>query len=190
MAKFKKIELDKQNGIVTLGAGQRLKPVYRALEGSGFGFVGGTSPTVGISGYLLGGGHSLLSRQYGVGSDSLLEVTLVTSNGTILTVNDRQHSDLFWAIRGGGNGNFGIAVVRRHTSCIKNLIFVIGIQGKSSPNGKERESPWDNELLIRLKRKYKARFPSIQPILQEHAATDGISHALHSRFPKYALFLE
>ncbi|KAH9910680.1 FAD-binding domain-containing protein, partial [Epithele typhae] len=59
--------------------------------------------TVGAaSGWLLGGDHSALSPNYGLGVDNLLEITVVSANGTELTASSHQNTDLFWGLRGGG----------------------------------------------------------------------------------------
>lgn len=89
---------------------------YRALINEAYdGFVlnGGRCPTVGVSGFMLGGGLGPFSRSLGMGVDSLLEVTLVTADGRVVTVSHTDHPDsdegmLFWALSGAGGGNFGI----------------------------------------------------------------------------------
>ena len=68
----------------------------------------GTCPGVGIAGLTLGGGIGFLSRQYGLTCDNLAAVELVDADGGCY-VPARSHPDLFWALRGGGGGNFGIA---------------------------------------------------------------------------------
>ncbi|KAJ4988300.1 FAD-linked oxidoreductase-like protein 18 [Stagonosporopsis vannaccii] len=70
--------------------------------------VSGANPSVGIVGWLTGGGHGFLSSTYGMGSDNLLEATVVLPNGSIVTVNPWHHTDVFFAIRGGGGGTFGV----------------------------------------------------------------------------------
>jgi FAD/FMN-containing dehydrogenase len=70
---------------------------------TGFGDTG----SVGIGGITLGGGVGYLVRKYGLTIDDLLAAEVVTADGEILQVDDRNHPDLFWAIRGGG-GNFGV----------------------------------------------------------------------------------
>lgn len=59
-------------------------------------------------GWFTGGGHGPLSSTYGFGSDNVLEATIVLMNGTVVTTNSCSHPDLFWAIRGGGGGTFGV----------------------------------------------------------------------------------
>jgi hypothetical protein len=66
-------------------------------------------PTVGVAGLTLGGGVGVLGRAYGLASDNLQAVHIVTADGTVRTCSATQNSDLFWACRGGGGGNFGIA---------------------------------------------------------------------------------
>ncbi|MGE0226934.1 MAG: FAD-binding oxidoreductase [Dehalococcoidia bacterium] len=72
----------------------------------------GDAPTVGIGGLTLGGGIGWFVRKHGLTIDHLLEVEVVMADGRVLVANQREHADLFWAVRGGG-GNFGI-VTRYH----------------------------------------------------------------------------
>ncbi|MFF9626447.1 FAD-binding oxidoreductase [Streptomyces griseosporeus] len=91
-----------------VGAGAKLIDVYRALAAKGTTIPAGSCPTVGVSGLTLGGGHGVVSRAYGLTCDSLTAATLVTADGKQLTADARNHQDLFWALRGAGNGNFGV----------------------------------------------------------------------------------
>jgi FAD/FMN-containing dehydrogenase len=68
----------------------------------------GSCPSVGVSGLVLGGGHGVASRAYGLTCDNLTQATVITADGTQVTANASSHSDLFWALRGAGNGNFGV----------------------------------------------------------------------------------
>jgi FAD/FMN-containing dehydrogenase len=67
----------------------------------------GDTPSVGIGGLTLGGGVGYLVRKYGLTIDNLLAAEIVTADGQLRRVDANTHSDLFWAIRGGG-GNFGV----------------------------------------------------------------------------------
>ncbi|MFI9176435.1 FAD-binding oxidoreductase [Streptomyces lincolnensis] len=91
-----------------VGAGSKLIDVYRALAAKGVTIPAGSCPSVGVSGLTLGGGHGVVSRAYGLTCDSLTQATIVTADGKQLTANTTDHKDLFWALRGAGNGNFGI----------------------------------------------------------------------------------
>lgn len=95
-------------GQAVVGAGSKLIDVYRGLAAKGVTIPAGSCPTVGVSGLVLGGGHGVASRAYGLTCDSLTRATLVTADGTQVTADAQQHSDLFWALRGAGNGNFGV----------------------------------------------------------------------------------
>ncbi|MFJ5777427.1 FAD-binding oxidoreductase [Streptomyces sp. NPDC093094] len=95
-------------GEAVVGAGAKLIDVYRALAARGATIPAGSCPTVGVSGLVLGGGHGVVSRAYGLTCDSLTQATLITADGRQLTANARENKDLFWALRGAGNGNFGV----------------------------------------------------------------------------------
>jgi FAD/FMN-containing dehydrogenase len=95
-------------GEAVVGAGAKLIDVYRALAARGVTIPAGSCPTVGVSGLVLGGGHGVVSRAYGLTCDSLTQATLVTADGRELVANARENKDLFWALRGAGNGNFGV----------------------------------------------------------------------------------
>jgi FAD/FMN-containing dehydrogenase len=94
---------------VRVGTGTRLIDLYSRLAAHGLAVPGGSCPTVGVAGLALGGGVGVLSRAYGLTSDHLEAVQIVTADGRILDCDARHHSDLLWASRGGGGGNFGVA---------------------------------------------------------------------------------
>jgi FAD/FMN-containing dehydrogenase len=96
------------DGTAVIGAGARLIDIYTALAGVGRCLPAGTCPSVGIAGLTLGGGIGILSRKYGLTCDRLVSATVVTADGTSRTVSASVEPDLFWALRGGGGGNFGV----------------------------------------------------------------------------------
>ncbi len=89
----------------TIGGGARLMEVYTALANAGRALPAGSCPTVGIGGLTLGGGIGVTARKYGLTCDKLVSAQVVTADGEQRTVAD---GDLFWALRGGGGGNFGV----------------------------------------------------------------------------------
>ncbi|MEU6803676.1 FAD-binding oxidoreductase [Streptomyces neyagawaensis] len=100
-------------GEAVIGAGAKLIDVYRALAAKGVTIPAGSCPTVGVSGLTLGGGHGVTSRAYGLTCDSLTQATLITADGKQLVANATTNQDLFWALRGAGNGNFGVVTELR-----------------------------------------------------------------------------
>ncbi|TQI66423.1 FAD-binding oxidoreductase [Clostridium sp. KNHs216] len=95
---------------VTVEGGVSNRELYEYVSSKGYPFPGGTCPTVGLSGYALGGGWGLSCRRFGLGCDSLVELELVDYKGKILTASSECNPDLFWACRGGGGGSFGVIV--------------------------------------------------------------------------------
>ena len=95
-----------------IGAGTPLIEVYETLFDYGVTIPGGSCPTVGTTGLVLGGGFGLLSRLLGITADSLLGVEMVTADGDVVRADERENPDLFWACQGGG-GNFGIVTSLR-----------------------------------------------------------------------------
>ena len=69
----------------------------------------GSCPTVGLGGLALGGGYGLAARAWGLTADTVTGITVITPDGKLRRVDRRHDADLFWALRGGGGGNFGIA---------------------------------------------------------------------------------
>ncbi|MGW9022813.1 FAD-binding oxidoreductase [Streptomyces sp. NPDC055722] len=100
-------------GEAVVGAGSKLIDVYRALTAKGVTIPAGSCPTVGVSGLTLGGGHGVISRAYGLTCDSLTQATLITADGKQLVANATENKELFWALRGAGNGNFGVVTELR-----------------------------------------------------------------------------
>lgn len=97
-------------GRATVGAGTRLIDLYAGLAEQGVAVPAGTCPTVGVAGLTLGGGIGVVSRRYGLTCDVLESVRMVTADGRIRECDARRDADLYWACRGGGGGNFGVAV--------------------------------------------------------------------------------
>jgi hypothetical protein len=93
-----------------VNAGETIYNTLETLAKQNAIIVTGADATVGIIGFLTGGGHGYTSSTYGMGADNLLEATIVTPFGDILTANPCQHSDIFYAIRGGGGGTYGVVL--------------------------------------------------------------------------------
>ena len=94
--------------LATVGAGAQLIDIYNQLGSSGRLLPGGSCPTVGIAGLALGGGIGVFGRAYGMTCDNIASLEIVTADGSLRRCTPRSNSDLYWASRGGGGGNFGI----------------------------------------------------------------------------------
>ncbi|KAH8680428.1 hypothetical protein BGZ61DRAFT_359187 [Ilyonectria robusta] len=96
---------------VTLGAGVQGFDILSAGHNAGYVVVGGECPTVGITGgYTQGGGHSALSSSFGLSAQNTLEFEVVTADSGVVTASATKNSDLFWALNGGGGGNWGVVL--------------------------------------------------------------------------------
>jgi FAD/FMN-containing dehydrogenase len=100
------VEIDAQAQRARVEAGVLGKPLAEAAGEHGLCYLSGTAADVGVLGYTLGGGFSWMIRKYGLASNSVLAVELVTADGRHLRADKDHEPDLFWAVRGGG-GNFG-----------------------------------------------------------------------------------
>ncbi|WP_432138573.1 FAD-binding oxidoreductase [Streptomyces sp. bgisy154] len=97
-----------QDRAVRVQGGALMSHLDRATEPYGLAAVGGRVSTTGVGGFVLGGGTGWLDRLYGLASDSLLDVELVTADGSRVHASAEENPELFWALHGGG-GNFGVA---------------------------------------------------------------------------------
>ncbi|RJL24567.1 FAD-binding oxidoreductase [Bailinhaonella thermotolerans] len=99
------VRVDPVRRTARAGAGARWDQVVRAAAAYGLAPLNGSSPRVGVVGYTLGGGLPVLGRTYGWAADRVTAFELVTAAGEQITVTG---GDLFWALRGGGKGGFGV----------------------------------------------------------------------------------
>lgn len=98
---------DSENSIASVGPGARWLDVYRTLDEYNVGVLGGRIGTVGVGGLLLGGGCSLYLFRQGFAADNIAALEVVLANSTVVTASAKENTDLFTALKGGGN-NFGI----------------------------------------------------------------------------------
>ncbi|KAK1493566.1 FAD binding domain-containing protein [Colletotrichum cuscutae] len=105
------LALSSDESTVSVGAGYRWRDVYSYLAPSGLAVVGGRIGGVGVPGLLLGGGISFYSNQYGFAADNVVRYQAVLSSGLVVEATaTNAYSDLFWALKGGGNS---FAIVTR-----------------------------------------------------------------------------
>jgi FAD/FMN-containing dehydrogenase len=111
VSRMKSVTIDETAGTATVGTGLTQKETVPALGQRGFVIPTGSEGGVGLGGVVLGGGFGLLTRNLGLASDNLLAAEVVVPDGARSAKEATEHSnsDLLWACRGGGGGNFGIA---------------------------------------------------------------------------------
>jgi FAD/FMN-containing dehydrogenase len=110
---------------VSVGAGALWVHAYDAVTTQGGGYVqGGGCMTVGVAGLVQSGGFGSFSKAFGLAAASLLEAEVVTADGVARIANACTHPDLFWALKGGGGGSFG--VVTRLTLRVHELPETFG----------------------------------------------------------------
>lgn len=94
---------------VTLGAGAIWMQAYDAVTTkNGFYVQGGGCTTVGVAGLIQSGGFGSFSKHYGTAAAGLLEAEVISADGRVRIANPCTNSDLFWALKGGGGGSFGV----------------------------------------------------------------------------------
>jgi FAD/FMN-containing dehydrogenase len=98
---------DSASMTVDVGPGNKWEDVQKVLQSTGVTVVGGRIGDVGVGGYMLGGGLSFLSVEYGWAANNVVEYEIVLANATIATVSNTSYPDLFKALKGGGN-SYGI----------------------------------------------------------------------------------
>jgi len=107
LSPMKAITVDAARRRASAGPGVTWAELDSATHPHGLAVTGGLISSTGIGGFTLGGGIGWLMRKHGLTADNLVSAELVTAEGRVLQVDEGQHPDLFWALRGGG-GNFGI----------------------------------------------------------------------------------
>src|SRR4051794_1683891 len=101
------VQIDAAAGVARVEPGTLWMDVTHPAGEHGLAPLAGSSPDVGVTGYVLGGGISWLGRKYGLAANSVIAIEIVNAEGEVIRTSSVENSDLFWALRGGG-GSFGI----------------------------------------------------------------------------------
>ncbi|PIG88675.1 hypothetical protein AARAC_000518 [Aspergillus arachidicola] len=136
-----------KSGTITMQGGALWAHAYRQLvieKVNGWVVNGGRCPTVGVSGFILGGGLGPFTRKFGMGCDSLLEATLVTGKGELITVSkdddpESEEGKLFWALRGAGANNFGAVITMKMSLHKLQATKVVAGRHTWYPSAEEKE---------------------------------------------------
>ncbi len=94
---------------MSMGAGLRWLNAYKAATAANRYVQGGGATSVGAAGgFIQGGGYGTFSKKFGIASAAIIEAEVVVASGEILIANEYQNADLYWALKGGGGGTFGV----------------------------------------------------------------------------------
>ena len=119
MSLMRGVWVDPSAKVARAQAGCLLGDVDRETQLHGLAAVLGFVSNTGCAGLTLGGGFGYLSRRFGWTSDNVASIDLVTPDGRAIRASEREHSDLFWGLRGGG-GNFGVATSFEYALCTRS----------------------------------------------------------------------
>lgn len=111
---------------------------------------------VGVVGWATGGGHGFMTGEYGMGADNILEAAIVTPSGDLITANACQNEDVFWAIRGGGGGTFGVIVNMTMKAYPVPEMTLLGLNAAAN-NGTSSKAWW----------RFVAQLHGLLPAIQE-----------------------
>ena len=169
---LKAVYIDPENQTAWVEVGNNFAELNPKLEFYGMHLPGGGCPTVSVAGYMQGGGYGLTSRNFGIQSDCVLEFTMMLADGSLVVANSNQNIDLFWAVRGGTGGNFGVLL------SIKYKIFPLGlIWGLQLAWDFETDSGNAAQALFAIQENYLSgfKFPNlgIETLVYTDNATDG-----------------
>ncbi|KAL9236644.1 hypothetical protein vseg_011286 [Gypsophila vaccaria] len=110
MMNLNQVVIDMESESAWVGGGATLGELYTAVAEHSrgqLGFPAGVGPTVGVGGHFSGGGIGVMARKYGLSADNVVDLGLIDGDGRVLGRAD-MGEDVFWAILGGGGGNFGV----------------------------------------------------------------------------------
>jgi FAD/FMN-containing dehydrogenase len=102
------VKADSKQGVACIGSGAQFAQVNANLELFNFHIPGGGCDTVAVAGYMQGGGYGFTAPMFGMNCDQVLGFQMALADGRIVTANQQNDPDLFWAVRGGTGNNFGV----------------------------------------------------------------------------------
>jgi FAD/FMN-containing dehydrogenase len=168
------VTVDLSRKTVTVQGGALWGDVDHATQLHGLAVPGGFVSTTGVAGFTLGGGIAWTSRKLGLACDNLISAELVTASGEVLEVSEKNHPDLFWALRGAGS-SFGIvSTFKFHLQRVGPVVY-----------GGMRGFPGDRaEQILRLVAEMYGRTPpelNVLAILTTAPPAPFIPEAFHGK---------
>ncbi len=148
------------DGIATIGAGYRFYQLTPLLAEQNRMIAHGTCATVGLTGYIQGGGWGPWTRKHGMSCEHLVGASIVLGDGTKVEVSENENSDLFWAIRGGGGMSYGIITeLKIQTFALPDVIHRFEIEWNKPAQMKPSESyctPEEKETTLDVLQQWEA----------------------------------
>lgn len=105
---LRRIDVDPVNRLVRVGTGLNFGALNKELAAYGLHIPGGECEGVCVGGFVQGGGLGFTSATYGMNSDNVLEMRVMLADGSVVIASETRNADLWWAMRGGTGGNFGV----------------------------------------------------------------------------------
>jgi FAD binding domain/Berberine and berberine like len=126
LSEMNNVTVDHVARTIEIEPGANFSKIYPAVEPYGLHMPTGDCPTVCPAGFIMGGGYGMTTRMFGMGCDNAIELTVMLADGRIAVANKDQNPDLFWAIRGGTGGNFGVLLKTKFI--LHTLGDIMGVQ--------------------------------------------------------------
>ncbi|KAG9253779.1 FAD binding domain-containing protein [Emericellopsis atlantica] len=121
---------------ISCGGGTSMYSLYQETDKHNTTVVGGGAKSVSVGGYISGGGHSMLSPDYGLAADNVIEMEVVTPLGDVLVANKESNNDLYWALLGGGGSTFGVVTrftIKAHPTPKMQFVTFMAATSPSNP---------------------------------------------------------
>jgi FAD/FMN-containing dehydrogenase len=149
VSEMKSARLDPASATATVGAGFTQGEIVTVLGAEGFAVPTGGEATVGLAGATLGGGLGFLTRNFGMACDNLIAAEVVVPSGDAgaqaITADEHNDSDLLWALRGAGNGNFGIVTSFTYRMHPLNQVTLVEAQWNGFGNLRDVFDAWQRQ---------------------------------------------
>ena len=133
------VHIDEARQMAAAGSATNFGVFNAELEVCDLHVPGGGCETVGLAGYMQGGGYGFTSLMYGMNCDNVIGVRIALADGRVVHANEIEHEDLFWAVRGGTGNNFGVLLeIDYRLSAWTNLGVRVQVAGEDGEPGPGR----------------------------------------------------